>query len=182
MQKTGFVESRVWRRAGPPVLHPGAWPESTGKPRVLIENGDVADLWAHAEILRRADYDVALCHGPSKPVERAPWYRRRPGIFANPGQLQPDEERTLCPLVVAGRCSLVEGADVVVSTTELDESREVLAALSSRGSHVLVVEGTRPHLERDRDVTGAATAIELPVTDKRLLTAVEDALASRADA
>jgi hypothetical protein len=70
---------------------------------------------------------------------------------------------------------------VVVSTTELDESREVLAALNSRGSPALVVEGTRPHLERDRDAIGAATAIELPVTEKRLLSAVEDALASRTD-
>ncbi|MGZ4290779.1 MAG: hypothetical protein ACXVQZ_09210 [Gaiellaceae bacterium] len=145
---------------------------------MLIENRNRADLWAHAEILRGVGYDVALCHGPSKPVERAPWYRR-PGFFAASGQLQPDEERTLCPLVVAGRCSLVEGADVVVSTTELDESREVIAALSSRGSPALVVEGTRPHLERDRDVIGAATAIELPETEQRLLSAVEDALASR---
>ncbi|MGZ8715785.1 MAG: hypothetical protein ACXWYO_01610 [Gaiellaceae bacterium] len=171
----------MWRRTGPRVLHPGAWPESTGKPRVLIENRNRADLWAHAEILRGAGYDVALCHGPSKPVERAPWYRRRPGFFTDSGQVRPDEERTLCPLVVAGRCVLVEGADVVVSTTELDESREVLAALSSRGSPALVVEGTRPHLERDRDVTGAATALELPVTEQRLLTAVEDALASHTD-
>ena len=148
---------------------------------MLIENRNRADLWAHAEILRGAGYDVALCHGPSKPVERAPWYRRRPGFLTDAGQGQPHEERTLCPLVVAGRCSLVEGADVVVSTTELDESREVLAALSSRGSPALVVEGTRPHLERDRDVIGAATAIELPVTEQRLLSAVEDALASRTD-
>ena len=181
MKKSGLLGSRVWRRAGPRVLHPGAWPESTGKPRVLIENRSSADLWGHAEILRRAGYDVALCHGPSKPVERAPWYRRRRGFYADSEQLQPGEERTLCPLVVAGRCSLVEGADVVVSTTELDESREVLAALNSIGSPALVVEGTRPHLERDRDAIGAATAIELPVTEKRLLSAVEDALASRTD-
>ena len=181
MKKSGFLGSRVWRRTGPRVLHPGAWPESTGKPRVLIENRNRADLWAHAEILRGAGYDVALCHGPSKPVERRPWYRRRPSYFGNPEQLQPDEERTLCPLVVAGRCSLVEGADVVVSTTELDESREVLAALSSRGTPALVVEGPRSHLERDREVIGAATAIEFPVTEKRLLSAVEDALASRTD-
>jgi hypothetical protein len=172
-----FLGLTLKGRTGPRVLHPGEWSESTGKPRVLIENPDGADLWAHAEILREAGYDVALCHGPSKPVERAPWFRRL-GTVADPEQSPPDEERTLCPLVVEGRCPLVEGADVVVSTTELPEGREVLAALSSKGSPALVVEGTRSHLDRDRDVIAAATAIEFPVTEKRLLTAVEDALGS----
>ncbi len=180
MKRSSFLGLRVKRGSGPHLLHPGEWPDATGKRRVLIENPDGADLWAHAEILRGAGYDVALCHGPSKPVERMPWYRRRPGYFEDAEQLQPDEERTLCPLVVEGRCPLVEGADVVVSTTTMTESREILAALSSRDSLALVVEGPRAALERDRDVTGAATAIEFPVTEGRLLEAVESALASGA--
>lgn len=182
MKRSWFPGFRMKGRTGPPVLHPGEWPDSTGKPRVLIENKDGADLWAHAEILRGAGYDVAMCHGPSKPLGHRPWYRRRLGSsLKDPELLQPDEERTLCPLVVEGRCPLVEGADVVVSTTELPESRELLTALSSKGAPALVVEGPQSHLERESDVIGAATPIVLPVTEKRLLTAVESALAARSD-
>jgi hypothetical protein len=169
---------RTKGRNGPQLLHPGEWQESTGRPRVLIENPDGADLWAHAEILREAGYDVALCHGPSKPTERES--RRRRLRYDNPGEPQHDEKRTLCPLVVEGRCSLVEGADLVVSTTALTDSREILGALSSGGSAALVVEGPAGTLERDGG--GAAASIPFPVTEGRLLTAVETALASRTGA
>ena len=177
-----WFPGRVRRHGGAGVLHPGEWPDSAGKQRVLIENKDGADLWAHAELLRGAGYEVAMCHGPSKPAERAPWYRRRPGSRAVPAEFQVDEQLVLCPLITGGRCPLVEGADVVVSTTDLPGSREILGALSSRPSPALVVEGTVSALERDRDVTADATALPLPVTDRRLLEAVERALASPAEA
>jgi hypothetical protein len=154
-------------------LHPEEWPEPTGKPRVLIENPDGADLWAHADILREAGYDVATCHGPSKPAERG----RRSGYFEDPEQRQPAGERSLCPLVEDGRCPLVEGADVVVSTTALTDSREILATLSTSKSTALVVEGTQRQLEHDRDVTGDAVVVEGPMTEEGLRAAVEQALA-----
>ena len=46
-------------------IHPQTWPESSPKPRVLVENPDGAELWAHAEILRDAGYEVATCAGPA---------------------------------------------------------------------------------------------------------------------
>jgi hypothetical protein len=159
------------------ILHPEEWSGPTGKPKVLIENPDGADLWAHAEILREAGYEVAVCGGPRQLEERVTWLRRRPGPLADPGELEVHEAETRCPLVAHGHCPLVEDADVVVSTTSLADGREILATISSRGSPPLVVEGTRAALERDRDVIeGAAVVIEEPVTERRLLTAVEKAL------
>jgi hypothetical protein len=158
------------------VLHPEEWPEPTGRPRVLIENPDGADLWAHAEILREAGYQVAVCSGPQQPEARPSWLGRRPGDFPDPTDLPVDAVRTRCPLVEHGHCPLVEDADVVVSTTSLADSREILATISSRGTPPLVVEGTRGALERDRDVIRDAVVIEEPVTERELLTAVEKAL------
>jgi hypothetical protein len=87
-----------------------------------------------------------------------------------------EQAQTRCPLVAHGHCPLVEDADVVVSTTSLADSREILATISSRGTPPLVVEGTRGALERDRDVIKDAVVIEEPVTETELLTAVEKAL------
>lgn len=137
---------------GPDDVHPGEWPEESSKPRVLIENPDGAELWAHADVLREAGYDVAMCGGPSPKTE--------------------DHAHTTCPLVTEGRCPLVEGADVVVSTTRLTDGREILRALSGR-STPLVVEGTSSDLERDRDVIGDALEITLPVMPDQLVRAVE---------
>ena len=178
--KSAWFSSRLGRRAEQKLIHPGEWPVTpAGKPRVLIENGDGADLGAHAGILRDAGYEVAVCHGPSIPTERASWFDRRRGAGAPEPQ---PFDRMVCPLVVAGRCSLVDGADVVVSTTDLTEGREVLAALSTQPLLGLVVEGTTSALDRDADVIGSATPLALPVTEQRLLTAVESALAARAEA
>jgi len=178
--KSAWFSGHLGRRSEQRVLHPGEWAATPpGKPRVLIENGDRADLWAHAGILRDAGYEVAVCQGPSIPTERASWFDRRRGSGASDPQ---PFDRMVCPLVVAGRCSLVDGADVVVSTTDLTEGREVLSALSVQPLLGLVVEGTTSALERDADVIGSATPIALPVTEQRLLAAVESALASRAEA
>jgi hypothetical protein len=170
---------RPWpfaRREPSAFLHPEAWGEPTGKPKVLIENPDCADLWAHAEILREAGYEVAVCSGPQQPEARPSWLGRRSGNFPDPTDLLVDPVRTRCPLVAHGHCPLVEDADVVVSTTSLADSREILATISSRGTPPLVVEGTRGALERDRDVIKDAVVIEEPVTETELLTAVEKAL------
>lgn len=147
------------RKRPPQVIHPEEWPERGAKTRVLIENPDGAELWAHADLLREAGYDVAVCGGPAAETE--------------------DHDHTVCPLVTEGRCPLVEGADVVVSTTRLTDGREIIAKLSARSSPPLVVEGTTPDLERDGDVIGEALEITLPVLPEQLVEAVDRARSSR---
>ena len=153
-------------------IHPGEWPDHGGKPRVLIENPDRADLWAHADLLRGAGYDVAICGGPVAEIQPAPWYRRLVSATAEESERR---RRVVCPLITAGRCSLVEGADVVVSTTRLTDGREILAALGARTSPVLVVEGTSADLERERTALGDPIEIPLPVLPQQLVAAVEQA-------
>jgi hypothetical protein len=166
------VRSLFGRTSPPRSLHPEEWPEPSGKPRVLIENPDRADLWAHADLLREAGYDVAMCGGPTAETERVPWFRR---LFRADPQPIERQERTLCPLVAEGHCPLVEGADVVVSTTTLTDGREILATLSARPSPALVVEGTSSELERDSDAIGNSVQIPLPVLPRQLVEAVERA-------
>lgn len=168
---SGFVQIRslFGRKSLPRPIHLEEWPEPSGKPRVLIENPERADLWAHADLLRKEGYDVAMCGGPTAEPERVSWFQR----FGR-GDPEPPE-RTLCPLIAEGHCPLVEGADVVVSTTQLTDSREILATLSARQSPALVVEGTSSDLERDRDVIGDAVELKLPVLPRQLVDAVERA-------
>ncbi len=173
------LRSLFGRKGSPRAIHPEEWPEESGKPRVLIENPDRADLWAHAEVLREAGYDVAMCAGPTAATERLPWFRRRPRYWADPPPME-RQERTVCPLLAEGHCPLVEGADVVVSTTQLTDSREILATLSARSSPALVVEGTSSELERDSDVIGGSVEIKLPVLPQQIVEAVERARSTRA--
>jgi hypothetical protein len=154
------MRSLFERRSSPRLIHPEEWPEQSGRPRVLIENPDGADLWAHADVLREAGYDVAVCGGPDAKTE--------------------DHERTLCPLITNGRCPLVEGADVVVSTTRLTDGRKILGALSARSSPALVVEGTSSGLTRYSDVIGDSLQIMLPVLPQQLVEAVERARSAHA--
>ena len=174
MSGVAQVRSLFGRKKLPRSIHPGEWPEQTGKPRVLIENPDGADLWAHAEVLREAGYDVATCAGPTAETKRVPWFRRGHLYWADPQPME-RQERTLCPLVAGGHCPLAEGADVVVSTTQLTDSREILATLSARSTPALVVEGTSSGLERDSDVIGDSVEITLPVLPRQLVEAVERA-------
>lgn len=179
MSRVRQVRSLFGRKSSPRSIHPEEWPKQSGKSRVLIENPDGADLWAHAEMLREAGYEVATCAGPTAEAEQVPWFRRRQLYWADP---QPAEslECTVCPLVVQGHCPLIEGADVVVSTTQLTDSREILATLSARRAPALVVEGTSADLERDSDVIGDSVAIKLPVLPQQLVEAVERARSTRA--
>jgi hypothetical protein len=185
MSRFAQLRGLSWRRSSPRSIHPEEWPEERDKPRVLIENPDGADLWAHAEILREAGYDVAMCAGPAADTERVPWFRRRPLSWVDPqrteGQGRTERrQRTVCPLIAEGHCPLVEGADVVVSTTRLTDSREILATLSARSSPALVVEGTSDDLERSDDVIGDAVQIKLPVLPEQIVDAVERARSPRA--
>jgi len=179
---TRFVGARalLQRKPAPAYAEHGKWPAPTGRPRVLIENPDAADLWAQANVLREAGYDVAVCAGPAPEPEP----RHGASLLAESTyweQPAPKREpRTICPLVSEGRCPLVEGADVVVSSVSLAGSREILHALDERGTAAIVVEGTRDELAREPAATGAGTRLELPVTARRLVDAVERALAARA--
>lgn len=172
------MRSPFGRKSSPPSIHPGEWPAQAGGPRVLIENADRADLWAQARILREAGYEVAMCSGPTAGSGRAPWFRRLPLVRA--GSAPELGERTVCPLVAEGHCPLVEGADVVVSTSGLTDGREILTALGARRGQALVVEGTVFDLERARDVAGDAVELKFPVTPRQLVDAVERAQGARA--
>ena len=142
----------------------GQWGEPSGKPRILIENPDRAELWAHEEILREAGYEVATCVGPTA------------------GDATTGDPHSSCPLLTEGQCHLVSAADVVVSTTSLGSGPEILAKLSARLAPRLVVEGTTADLARNADAIAGATEIAQPVTPQTLLASVEHALADRAAA
>lgn len=164
------------REKQPPLLEHGGWPERSGRGRVLIEDPDPASLWAQAEILEEAGYQVATCAGPTAEGEHVPWFRRRPDWDDPHAYEQPLATR--CPLIALGSCPLVDGADVVVSSTRLGESREILTVLA-RGTSTLIVEGTTEQLKRDEDIAPSAIQVAEPVSPEGLLAAVEAALAAR---
>jgi len=137
-------------------LGPGPWPARSGRKRVLIENGDRAVRWAYAGILGEAGYDVESCGGPG----------------------DGDGEPVRCPLLEERRCLLVDGADVVVSTCDLAESRAILARLTSNGGPAVVFEAPEATFDRFRDVAGKSIALPVPVTGASLRAAVADAEAS----
>ena len=136
------------------MLDPGRWAPRSGKARVVVENPDGSELSGYAEALRSAGYDVATCSGPG----------------AGEGS------RSLCPLVETGHCSLVDGADVVVSTSALPEIRSILAALGSRSSPRVVFEAPAPAFDKYRDVAGDAFLVACPITEEILCRRVAQAL------
>lgn len=131
------------------TIETGDWSARRGRERVLVENPDGAQLWAYAEVLREAGYDVATCTGE-----------------------HPDGADR-CPLIETGRCGLVEGADVVVSTCSVHRGDRLLAVLGSKGSTPVVFEAPQPDFERYRHLAENATLIATPVTEQGLLDAVE---------
>jgi hypothetical protein len=166
------------RRAEARCIEPGDWPTRTDRPRVLIEHPDGAALWAEAEIMRDAGYDVAVCSGPTEGFPRPRTFGIRLRTFADEEPPSADGQPTACPLLTRGRCSLVDGADVVVSTTDLGQSRGILAALGARRSPALVVESSQSVLARGDHDIGDTRVVEAPVTGKTLLEAVSGALSS----
>lgn len=138
-----------WRRK-PHTIETGDWSTRRGRERVLVENPDSAQLWAYAEVLREAGYDVATCTGE-----------------------HPDGD-SRCPLIETGHCGLVEGADVVVSTCSIQRGDKLLAVLGSKGSTPIVFEAPQPDFERYSHLADA-TLIATPVTERALLDAVAQA-------
>lgn len=129
----------------------GDWQERRGRDRVLVENPDRAQLWAYAEVLHEAGYDVATCTGE-----------------------HPDGHDR-CPLIESGRCGLVQGADVIVSTCSMQRGDRLLAVLGAQGSTPIVFEAPQPDFERYEHLAESATLIPAPVTKQALLDAVEEA-------
>jgi hypothetical protein len=130
------------------VIEVGDWDERRGRDRVLVENPDHAQLWAYAEVLRDAGYDVATCAGE-----------------------HPDGHDR-CPLLEQERCGLVSGADVVVSTCSMQRGDTLLGVLGSQGSTPIVFEAPQPDFERYANLAEDATLIPMPVTTQALLDAV----------
>jgi hypothetical protein len=135
------------------VIEVGDWDERRGRERVLVEHPDHAELWAYAEVLHEAGYDVATCAGE-----------------------HPDGHDR-CPLLESGRCELVAGADIVVSTCSMQRGETLLAVLGEQGSTPIVFEAPQPDFERYAHLAEEATLIPAPVTKQALLDAVERALA-----
>jgi hypothetical protein len=144
------------RRREPHVIEAGEWEARRGRPRVLVENPDGAQLWAYAETLREAGYDVATCAGE-----------------------HPDGADR-CPLIETGRCGLVEGADVVVSTCSIPRGDRLLAVLGLLGSTPVVFEAPPPDFERYAHLADNAKLVPTPVTAQALLDAVAQARAEAA--
>lgn len=136
------------------LIETGAWEEREGRKRALVENPDRAELWAYAQVLRDAGYDVATCTGE------------------HPG----GGDR--CPLIETGRCELVEGADVIVSTCSMQRSGELLAILSLQDATPIVFEAPAPELDRIANLADNVTYVPTPVTAEGLREAVERARAS----
>ena len=132
-------------------IDPGEWEERRGRDRVLVENPDRSQLWAYAETLREAGYEVATCAGE-----------------------HPDGHDR-CPLLERGRCTLVDGADVVVSTCSMQRGDRLLAVLGTRGSTPVVFEAPPPDFEKYAHLAENATLVPTPVTERGLLDAVGEA-------
>lgn len=140
------------------MIDAGDWGERRGRDRVLVENPDAAQLWAYAETLREAGYAVATCSG------------------------EHPEGKDRCPLLEHGRCGLVEGADVVVSTCSMQRGDRLLAVLGERGSTPVVFEAPPPDFERYEHLAENATLLPAPVTEQALLDAVRAATTKAGDA
>jgi hypothetical protein len=123
--------------------------------RVLVENADSGVGFAMQELLKNAAFDVQYCGGP----DRLRGHR--------------------CPLVTEGRCSLVEGADVVVHSLNLDRPDHAAVLQGIRDLHPdtpVVVEVPTPVMEKHADLLDGFTIVPMPATRAALTNAVRHAL------
>jgi hypothetical protein len=152
------------------IAPPVSWSGESGKPRILIENPDGAELWAHGDVLREAGYEYAVCRGPSLGLEPETYdvlaYYDEPIVT----ERVPAHS---CPLLTGGRCPLAEEADVVITSTRVPDCEALVAAHRALGVAALVVEVEGgPKVEQPAGVT----VLESPITKARLLAAIETAL------
>ncbi|HUY86325.1 MAG TPA: hypothetical protein VMU77_04370 [Acidimicrobiales bacterium] len=142
----------IWSRKR--SLKPSHWHERTGRTRVLIEDPDLAQGWAAANILGRAGYDVLNCPGPE-------WHIK-----------------TTCPLVTEGHCELVDGADIVLCALDLKnaQSNEIFENLRSNSANKPVVV---PVAETPGVDMSGCQVFRRPLTTQRLTAALDEAAAGR---
>ena len=117
----------------------------------------MAEAYACWRLLNNNGYDASWCPGPGR-------------LFPRP-----------CPLVASGRCVLVERADVVVSSLELQRasSRQVVAAVTHLHRDTpVVVQAPQPMLARWAPLfEGNWGPVQTPANKRTLLDSVEAALA-----
>ena len=121
----------------------------------MVENADAATGYAMQKLLTDEAFDVQYCGGPDH------------------------LRRHECPLVTEGRCSLVEGADVVVHSLNLDRPDQAEVLRTMRELHPdtpVVVEVPTPVLEKHAELLEGFTIIPLPATRKSLMDAMRHAL------
>jgi hypothetical protein len=93
------------------IEHSGTrWSKPNGQLHVLVEHPDLDGLDTRGAVLRAAGYEVALCAGPQAGSRR---------------------DRTTCPLVSGGDCTLVDHADVVVTSCLLRDGDAIIGALEN---------------------------------------------------
>jgi hypothetical protein len=137
-------------------VDPGHWPARKGdRVRVLVEHPDRVELEGAQQILRDAGYEVAVCAG--------------------------SDTGHRCPLVEFGFCALADGADVVVTSTELHDANALLEAYSERTAPQVVVEAEVDVRERVASLLPEAVVVAAPVTPSQLRSAVERVRDERAD-
>jgi hypothetical protein len=85
-------------------------------------------------------------------------------------------------LIETGHCSLVEGADVVVSTCSVGRGDRLLAVLGLTGSTPVVFEAPKPDFERYEHLAENATLVPMPVTKRALVDAVASVRAETTEA
>ena len=134
------------------------WGERGARPRIVVENPDFGIGFAVERVLETAGYEVAVCGGPD-------------GLA-----------RHECPLVFAGECDLVSGADLVVHSLNPDreEHAEVLRALRAKHPNTpIVVEVPGPSAARHPGLLDGCVVVPFPATRESLVDAVGEALAER---
>jgi len=128
--------------------------------RLLIESEDGAEVVAIRNLLDRHGYDVSWCPGPDA------------------------RRSSRCPLVRKGTCRLVDEADAVLCTLDLDNAkhRAVVEALNTLHPEKPVIVAASPALSRRwaRLLTARATLRRRP-QPRELVTTIDDALVGVAD-
>jgi DNA-binding NarL/FixJ family response regulator len=131
---------------------PWDWPG----PRVLLEQPYGADSTERVDALRRAGFAVSVCPGPTA------------------------DDR--CPLAGDEGCAAAHGADIVVSSLDLEtaEAREALAALHARLPRLpVLVEAAAKTAARWPDLVPADALLEPGISADALVERVRSTLQGR---
>jgi hypothetical protein len=128
-------------------IDPGHWPARKGsRIRVLVEHPDRAQLEGARQILGEAGYDVAVCAG--------------------------SDSGHRCPLVEFGFCGLADGADVVVTSSQLHCSDALLEEYAERTAPQIVVEVDADVHAQIAELLPEAVIVSAPITAEKLRQAV----------